>query len=193
MIIPVGFAQANWTFTGNAVAFPGEVTMGFDVTAWVGDAQDAADFLFTTWADTIGQYQTTATVLSSCLVKYGPNVTGASAIHSGADAGSLADDPAPSAVSWLVRKSTLAGGRAGRGRMYIPGIGDAAVGMQGSIFVANLTAFQVKVDAFLTAVNGADLTPVLLHGAGSPITTPTPITALTADGHVATQRRRQRR
>lgn len=193
MEIPVGFLQANFRFGGPGYPLGAECTMGFDHTAFVGDPQDAADFLFTTWAATIGQYQVTDCYLTGVLVKYGPNSTGASAEATGTDPGVLADDPSPCAVSWLVKKVTLLGGRAGRGRMFIPGIGEAASLDGGVILAAAKNAMQTECDDFLTAVNGADLTPVLLHGAGSPIATPTPITSLVVDATVATQRRRQRR
>jgi hypothetical protein len=191
--IPTGFLQANFLFGGPGYPLGAECTMGFDHTAFIGDPQDAADFLWTTWIATIGTYQVQDCYLTGVLVKYGPNLTGPSAIHSGTDAGTIADDPSPPAVSWLVRKITLMGGRAGRGRMYIPGLGEGATLDGGVIATANVNAMQTQLTAFMTAVNAGDLTPVLLHGAGSPITTPTPLTSLVADGRAATQRRRQRR
>jgi hypothetical protein len=46
---------------------------------------------------------------------------------------------------------------------------------------------------FLEGFNGGTTPMVLLHGAGSPISVPTPLTAMQCQLQVATQRRRNRR
>jgi hypothetical protein len=57
-----------------------------------------------------------------------------------------------------------------------------------------LTAnIQADMTTFLEALDTADCAMVVLHGAGSPITTPTSVNALVVQRLLATQRRRLRR
>jgi len=193
MEIPTGFAQVNFLFGGGAFPTGAEVTLGLDVQGFIGTPQDAADTALTHWAATIRLSQTSALTLLGTSIKYGPTATGPSAVSAGPFAGGLSDDPSPSAVAMLVRKLTAAGGRAGRGRMFVPGLGDAQIGTGGAILGSYRTTMQGHLDDFMTAMNGDDLTPVLLHNAGSPIAVPTEITSLQLDSTAATQRRRQRR
>ena len=77
--------------------------------------------------------------------------------------------------------------------MYWPGVPLNEVDQSGVIAGATLTAWQAALTDFFEDLGTAGINPVLLHGEGSPITTPTPILAWNLDGKIATQRRRLRR
>jgi hypothetical protein len=98
----------------------------------------------------------------------------------------------PPNVSVLAKKNTARGGRRGRGRMYIPwAVATSSVDESGVILSATLTTLQSKASAWLTALNTNAVPMVLLHKPGiSALGPPNPVTALTLDNRVATQRRR---
>lgn len=98
----------------------------------------------------------------------------------------------PPNCSFLVTKRSTAGGRRGRGRMFLPPImmGETLVNEAGAVQDStNLEIYQGYWDDALAAVQASDFPPVLLHTDGS---TPSPITALTIQRLIATQRRRLR-
>jgi hypothetical protein len=92
----------------------------------------------------------------------------------------------------LVRKLTAAGGRRGRGRMYVPGPPDGSVNPNGDLSTAYKTTCTTQVNALLSnmvALVQVDAC-VLFHDT-SPFT-PTTITSLEVQNKIATQRRRLR-
>jgi hypothetical protein len=194
MTIPTGFGQINWIMGGLALPTEAQVTMGVDLTGFSGDAVDFADAAVDAW-DTAGVngIQCTEVGLIRTLVKMGPDATGPSHERSSLIGGAVTATVVPPNVALLVRKITDLGGRAGRGRLYLPGLDEDEVNGQGTISGGLASTAQGVFNALATALIGADLFPVVLHGEGSPITTPTPITSLSVDSTVATQRRRLRR
>lgn len=110
--------------------------------------------------------------------------------------GTSAGGPVPPNTSVLVKKVTGSGGRRNRGRMFVPSPDELQVGSDGALAAAYRTAWQTNIDQL--KVGGTIHTafgflnePVLFHETGTQ--TPTPITDLTIDTRVATQRRRLRR
>ena len=191
-VIPTGFIQANLKFTGNSSPLGAEVTCGFDATGFVGDVADMAQEIGDQWTASIRTVMPGTVILGSVLVKAGPNETGPSAevpINSVGSGGGASASPN---VAILVSKNTAFGGRAGRGRFYHPGPQESEVDPNGALSGAFVAGMQTEVNDFFGALTTAGLEPVLLHGVGSPLTTPTPITSFTVDGRVATQRRRLR-
>lgn len=193
MIIPVGYLQANYFFEGPDLPFGAEITLGMkypDATLPSAAASFMGGAIFGSGIDALLDNDLQ---ISKVRVKYGPNDTGPVAEASigltgtGGTGGSL-----PSA-SWLVRKSTLFGGHAGRGRFYVPGLQASSYNNDGTVKLASLGTMQTVMDDFYNALTDTDWSPVLLHGAESPLTTPSVIQAFTVDGRMATQRRRLRR
>jgi len=194
VIIPSGFAQVNILFTGAQVPEGGEVTFGVDpdisvggpneVAVVVAQALDNNGFLSLLTADTL---------VPTIRVKFGPNETGPSSEHAYGGQGDLAVDGVQPQVSILTHKHTDFGGRAGRGRAYFPGAPEDEVGGSGALAGGYATSWQTFLDGFITELETELCPAVLLHGAGSPITTPSPLTGWTVDARVATQRRRNRR
>lgn len=193
VLIPAGFAQVNYRFGGSGLPHGAEITMGLGVAGFGGSPDAAASAMQSNFATTIMTRISNNVVLQETSVKYGPTLTGPTGVDTANATGGLAANAASSAVTYLVRKTTDLGGRAGRGRFYLPGVLEGDVGSDGAIAAGPLAALQGEVDEFYDLCIADLLLPVVLHGAGSPINDPTPIEALVVDATVATQRRRQRR
>lgn len=192
-VIPVGYAQINWRFTGASLANPAECVMGIITTEYASDLPHLAEDMYTLFSDTLLHALCNTTMLESCTVKEGPNDLGPMAVFSGTDVGGQASAGASSAVSMLVHKVTAAGGRANRGRMYLPGACETNVNPNGALTPTFFSTFEGYVASFKAAFDDYLVTPYVLHGPGSPVATPTQIVDFRADPTVATQRRRQRR
>lgn len=192
-VIPNGFAQANFKYTGDGLLTGGENTLGLDVQASAGTPLTIAEDLSVLWESFWAPSITSTVVLSSVLVKFGPDATGPSAEFPCNIPGEVGGAAASSAVCYLGKKITSLGGRAGRGRLYIPGVPESEVGPQGDLDDTWVGNFNTAMAGFMAGLNSADLPPVLLHGADSPLSVPTLIQQIVIDGMVATQRRRQRR
>ena len=191
-LIPSGFAQINWRFTGTSCPNGAEVTLGANISSYTGSPADAASDAIAAYNDNVDGIMPGTVTLSSVLVKFGPNATGPSAEVTSGNTGSGGGVSATPNVAWLVHKSTALGGRAGRGRMYWPGVQESEVDPSGVLSGAFVSGAQTAMDAFLSDLGLALLIPVVLHGAASPLSSPTTITELTVDGRAATQRRRLR-
>jgi len=190
--IPNDYAQINWKLAGASCPLGAEVTMGANVSSYGGSPADAASDAIQAWINNIATVLPASVQLASVLVKFGPTATGPSAEVASGSVGTGGGVSASPQNAWLVHKVTALGGRAGRGRMYIPGVQESEVDPSGVLSSAFVTGAQAAVDDFLTDLGTALLIPAVLHGAGSPLTTPTTIIGLTVDNQVATQRRRNR-
>lgn len=191
MEIPIGFAAVAIKFGSSNAEHDPVVTFGVELDALPATAQEVADAVVAA-AQTADLADLTMNgALLSAEVKLGPSLTGPSAVAP-IGVGSLTGDLVSPNVAVLVRKLTASGGRAGRGRFYWPFIQEAAVDSSGAIGSSTLDLYQGVFTAFRNALEANDVPPVLLHGAASPITEPSSITAFTVDGRVATQRRRLR-
>lgn len=190
VLIPAGFAQVNLRFTGAAVPNGAEMTFGVD------NAVNNSPGVIGSTINTILAAQSLNAVLvatcdlSSILVKLGPNASGPAAVSTGTVSGTQSGGAGAVAVAALLTKNTAIGGRHGKGRMYQPGCSEAIVDPGGVLQAAHVTALNTKWNAILAAMATADMEMVLLH---ADATTPTPVTSITAQSVVATQRRRQRR
>jgi len=109
-------------------------------------------------------------------------------------AGTNTGPPLPQNTAFLLRKRSALGGRRGRGRMYWPPafLGEDSISSVGLMGEAQRSAIEGRMIVATAAPAGTGR--VILHApeVGAP-TAPTPITALSLDALVATQRRRLRR
>ena len=192
-VIPLGYAQANFRYAGSALPHGAEWTLGLNLEGGgltpVQVAEDLHGFYEAANFDT---EMPSSMALQEVYVKFGPSETGASGVFTGTVTGTGSTATAPN-CSWLIHKNTASGGRAGRGRMYIPGVEEATVGVDGDLDNTAVALMQTSSNTFWTAIGGSTFSPVVLHSEGSPITTPSVITSFTVDGACATQRRRMRR
>lgn len=189
MIIPTGYAQVTHEFGGNGLAFPGAVVYGVDPPGGA-DPSDLAEALSDAWATYVIPRQNESITLENTVVKFGPNSTGPTGEFAVTIPGERTGAGSPSNCAVLVKKTTSLGGKQGRGRMYIPGCTEADVGSDGALDATQQGNWQTAMSnwaAFL-AISVAPL--VILHGDAL---TPTPVTAVTVQAVIATQRRRLRR
>lgn len=190
MQIPLGFAQVNMLFTGAAVPRGAQCTFGVDVTAGVQTPTSVANVVGGAWSNNLdGQFSNSLT-LGGCLVKFGPNATGPSAIVALGDAGDSTDPAEAPNVAVLIRKLTILGGHKHQGRMFVPGIPDSVTAVGGFINLAQLGFLQSNATAFLNALSLGNCPMVLLHNDG---TAPNLVTGLQVQQTLATQRRRLRK
>lgn len=193
MPIPVGFAQVNFFFTGSAVPTGAQCTLGLDLAGYSGTAsQCAEDVGAALGVGGLDNETADNCNLTNILVKFGPDSTGPSGSFAFTGDGDQGIQGGP-AQAFLVQKNTAFGGRAGRGRLYWPGVPEAGINEAGTIAAGAIAALQTAFTNFKTELEATNLNPVLLHGEGSPITIPTPILSFTVSSTAATQRRRLRR
>lgn len=192
MTIPVGFCQVTMYFGGAGAPNGAACTIGFDSSGSSGNPNTIGVDYNAVWLGTgiQGRLSTSVNYLG-CLVKMGPDSTGASALVSTTINGAGGTAAAINSA-WLVRKNTSDGGRAGRGRWFLPGMPESVIGGDGALDGTNRTNMQGDIDELLPAWAAEGLDAVVLHGPGSPLSVPSPITSLTVDGLAATQRRRMR-
>lgn len=194
MIIPADYGQLNIVFEGEAQPTGAEITFGLQPVSPVTTPIEAAMLAAAEWLGSgIMSLLTEKTKVTAFRVKFGPNVTGPSAEYGVAYVGSVASPTVPPNTAVLCTKLTAAGGRAGRGRFYLPGIQENAVAEDGTITSTFAGDIQAALETFRAGMDTGDCALVLLHGADSPITTPLSINDIAVSTKVATQRRRLRR
>ena len=195
MIIPSGYAQFNLLFSGPSLPTGAQCTFAADVSAGPSTPTAAGsevatilegltDLIAATWTDVD---------IDGILTKFGPNATGPSSVVPSTWSGGYSSGDVLPATSYLIRKNTAMGGRQGRGRMYWPGVPNSEVDNAGNVSSGVLTDLSVAFTELYTEMAAADMPLVLLRAAGSPVTEPEPLTGLSPQSVVATQRRRQRR
>jgi len=190
MIIPTGYGQLNFYFTGVAAPRGAQVTIGFEN---VGDesAEAAATLFGGNWETLILVHQSSQITLDHVKCKLGPNATGSEGLFtSGEVGGDTGEHSMPAQAAMLVTKQTGLGGRKGRGRLFIPGFGEANTDGGGTWNAALLAALQPDLNDWVDAASTGNCPLVLLHNDS---TTPTLINSLTAQPLMATQRRRIRK
>lgn len=189
MIIPTGYGHISHFFGGDASPRGAAVTYG--VQAGGGSTvSEVAQFCHEAMAASFLPLLGPSTSLDETRCKFGPNDTGAFATYANVVLGGNTGAQVSPNVALLVEKQTGLGGRRGRGRMYIPGIIEAAVTEGGDLTGDAPTDFQNAADELLTLLLGSLIEMVVLHSVVSVV--PTAVTALTVDQRVATQRRRLR-
>lgn len=194
MVIPPAYAQINLHYISTQLPYGAEVTLGLDTSAFVGDVVALTNAVDTAYASSgIPALHDNDIAMKLIHTKEGPNNTGAAydkAVNYPGSAGSGGVSPA---TCYLVHKHTALGGHAGSGRLYMPGVIKSAMDDDGVIHSGTVTSVSAAWNTFKASLAAANLPPVLLHGASSPISIPTPIAAFACDGKAATQRRRMRR
>jgi len=193
MTIPIGYAQINWICSGANLPTGAQFTLGVDISGYAGSPADLGAIAIIEYDDHIAPSVVDGCGISGVLVKFGPDATGPSALVSGNVNGEAAGTPSPPQVSYLALKHTALGGRAGRGRMYIPGVPEAQVGGSGVLEGTWRANLETGLNTVLAELALAGAEPVVLHQPGSPLLVPTPITSMTVSTRVATQRQRLRR
>lgn len=191
--IPIGFARVTLGYTRSGD--PEEMLNVYGSALDTDGPTTAATWSTVHAAELNGQIASSIT-LTSVTCEVG-SLTGAPPyltfqINPNTGGGASGYDLDPPNVSILVKKSTAAAGRQGRGRIYWPVAGSAFSNNIGVLDGTTLAGLQAAFDDFLAGLDANGATMFLLHGAGLPITDPSEVTSLTVDPKVATQRRRLR-
>lgn len=188
--IPATYAQVITPLTHVNLSRSAAVVYGISVLSSPASASDLADTCN-------AAFRADLSALIDSQVTIGPSHVSwndGSGIFSGdgtdSGNGTLSDNTCPPNVALLVRKTTAAPGRAGRGRMYLPWAAtEASVTEAGAFDPAAAAVVNAAFEDWRTAMEGDDNRIVVLHaGAG----TPAAVTAFSCDLRVATQRRRLR-
>lgn len=195
--LPPGYA--NWIneyrATGDNEAMVN--TLGLDLGGATLSGQDLLASLTSLWqAQVVAGMANFMTYSASSLVvgqDGGDPITYDSAPGSG---GTVSGTFLPQNCAALIRKQTALGGRRNRGRMFLPYcLAEADVDNIGNLTSTRINALNTQFDSVMSGLDGLGVTPVVLHTL-EPIGVtplPTPITSMTADPRLATQRRRLRR
>lgn len=194
MIIPVDYAQANLRFGGTGFPLGAEVTLGFNIETYAGDADQMAFNVLDLFSSNGVQNNLSDDVsLVSCSTKFGPNSTGAAGEYFQTVNGQISGDCTPPNTAILVKKITPQGGRTGRGRFYLPGLPEAGCAPGGGLAGTYRSDIQTTMDNWVADLEAIGLLPALLHSPSSPVSAPLLVTSWTVDSKVATQRKRLRR
>lgn len=192
LVIPPGFAQVAYRFTLAGDAEEMISTVGIDLDGITGLPAGAATaamdafvlgFPAAAWS--------TAWTVRGCTVYIGQDGGPPVIVEHVTDVvGVTTMNTCPQNCAVLVRKQTGLGGRAGRGRMFLPpfALDEGNVSPNGLLDSDFRNDTQDSMDAWM-----GGLTPVLLHDSLTPgAPAPTPITNVIVDPRIATQRRRLR-
>ena len=190
MIIPEGYSQVTFFFSGSPVPLGAAIVFGVQNISDSSPATVATQVRGAWSTGGLRASWSNLCTMSHVLVKNGPNDTGPSADVATTLLGSHADAPGGAQVSMLIGKVSSLGGRRGRGRMYIPAIPESKIDPGGTLDATYASSAQTQATATLSAMLTNNVPMVLLH---NDETIPTPVTSLAVSNIVATQRRRQRK
>jgi hypothetical protein len=198
LVIPVGYGLWNFELTHATIAHKAIVTCGFKVLTPPYTQTDAADALsaFATAMQPLHDNEVTYGRVVALIGNDGPAIRYEA---TGSVQGSRASQViAPPNVTYLIKKTTSFAGRRYRGRMYIPFVSITGITQTGSLSGAELTILVARASALLTGLVGAtpntsELSILHAESSLSALPAPTPVTALSAEAVVATQRRRLER
>lgn len=198
LVIPFGFAHVVHSITQSGDAEPMAMTYGVEAQAFASAAAIATDCA-TAFKEVVSeifsnQFTLTSTEVTFQDVDPGPPSIGVSSLS---QVGPGTDPVMPQNNAYLIHKRTAVGGRSGRGRMFMPGVGEGAVNTIGQLTGAIQTSINTSLADFLAdlAAAGSVISMVILHddsGAGAALP-PYAVTSLTVDPVISTQRRRLRR
>lgn len=188
-----GFADVSVQLTMVGLNRPAYFTFGIDPDG--GTPQDAATAVMnaiTFTGSLVSQFDNGMTV-SQVRVSMGQD--GSEDLVgqiSGTTTGTQTKSTLPPNVAVLIHKVTARGGRRGRGRMFLPWcVDESLVDEAGLIQNSAVTSLQTACSLFLAKLADFSVPMVLLHGVGNTLPgAPNPVTALTVDKLISTQRRR---
>ena len=163
MPVPPGHALLSFIFSGPG-AGPGGCVTTMGVSHVVTEAPlDFATEMYDAFRDTVLTHLSSAVQLDECRVRYGTAEGEIVISYYESVAGSVGGDSEPPNLCWPVVKYTELGGRANRGRMFIPGLYTSAVEPTGAISSAALVTMNIELQDWIEAMETHDAFPVLFH------------------------------
>lgn len=202
--LPSGYGHVNMLFGGTGAPHGAAITFGVNQVALT--ATQVATAVNAAYNTALKSAFATEVTLMGTRAKLGPMEDGPFSYVSSGVAGTAGSGAGATQVAYLIRKNTAQGGRQGAGRIYQPGVWEAAVDSAGAVSSAALTVLQTAWNNFFSALITANVPMTLLHSDGGYPKlvdgsvsihvvlpkAPTAVTSLSVDGTVATQRRRLR-
>lgn len=169
------------------------ITLGFANADADGSPQDLVEGLADDWESVWTNQMSTQYSFAGVTGYVGQDGSGSAVFETNRGvAGTKTNAPLPSNCSQLVRKNTAGAGRRNRGRFYPVGmLFEEDVDANGNYGPANVTLYQGLWNQFFGLVAPRGGGPVIFHAVGDQ--TPTPVTGLSFDAKIATQRQRMRR
>lgn len=199
--IPTGFAAISYAFKHTLDPDLWWTTMGNDVDQYDGDLQAIGNKALQAWWGPFQKQLSTSVSLLGVQVKLGDDSSSPPlAFIPFVGSGTNTSSKLPQNCALLVKKQSAQGGRQHRGRMFLPGIlTEEEVDAVGTISDANFTSLSTDATVFFGNLNidapeaGPPMPMVILHNTPpDPAPLPTPVTHLTVDRRISTQRRRLR-
>lgn len=193
--IPAGYAQLNMIYQVIGGVRPSEVTIGFkgNPASNAADIAVIANTLFTAVnrpgaAARMSRDWTFLGVRCMLMTESGPTVGEQFTTVTGTGAW----DALPSNLAVLIRKNTGLGGRANRGRMFVPptGVSETGANQLGAMTAPARTQIQSDWDGWFTAMKATVEKFYLFHNETA---IPSEVTGLAVQSLMATQRRRMRK
>lgn len=169
LVVPPGYANAAFTFTGAVGTQPYVTTLGLSYGLQDESVVDVANALFDYYVDNLLPVTTNQLTLDRVQLYVGDDGPSGSVDSSRAPVpGAISSSNfTPTAMSAIARKVTARLGRSGRGRMFLPGVlGEANVDQDGTIQAVHRTALNLALFGFredMVAADGIAMLPYLLH------------------------------
>lgn len=200
VVIPQDYAQATLNFRHDDANRDMSVVLGLSAVG--ATAAEVFETVETAWFTELAPQTDTNVRLASVAVRIGPSTgpfPGLSVEFTSNAAGTDSGSYCPPNVGLLVRKFSVFGGRANRGRNFWPSMLETTdvdeLGVISSLTVTSLQTAFTDFFGLLASGNGGNtaLCPaVILHDEDSPADDPVLVSAVSVDSLVATQRRRLR-
>lgn len=195
--IPVGFSECTFVFRCQGIDRDVTWALGMDDASFsTTDPEEQAVAMYGYWSATSRPYAPAQMTTQwsflgtsvTMMKEEGPLTGQAFATIVGTKTGA----PVPVNCAYLARKNTTLGGRRNRGRAYLPPLfGDeTTVDQAGEITSATVNSINTLINSAFAAMIAGGISAVLFH-TEAPFT-PTPVTGMSVQTTLATQRRRMR-
>ena len=190
MPVPSGFGLVSYVFAGEGAGPGGAmVTLGVD-HAFDESPTDLATELAVAYQANIHPLLSSAVQHVETRLRIGtPEGEVVQSVFSAFDGGGTGQNLPPN-CAWPVTKYSAFGGRANRGRWFLPGVNEPQVDSTGTISSGAVEDMSEGLIAFLSDLAAADFTPVIFHSDTE--LTPTVILAMLSGNKIYTRGTRLR-
>lgn len=193
MVIPIGYAQANFRLKHDNDQEEMLVTLGVSSDEDpIG--QNTADTLRDIYENELVDLHPSAVTFVGVDLLVGSDGGSLPYFAASGEAGTTSGPWLPQNCAALIRKATAAAGRRNRGRWYWPYVlRETDVDDVGNLTSSRISALNSALNSFLVGLAGAStqVLPEVLHNDST--IDPTRVTGMTCEPVLATQRRRLRR
>lgn len=198
LVTPLNYARVIHSMAYAGDSEPMAITYGIETNSGA-DVAAVATSMHTAFSPVMAGFPTVVSLASTTvyLQSSAPPADPVIGVAVGTVAGTDARAVVPQNTAYLVHKRSAVAGRAGRGRLYLPGVAEAAVNAVGQVDPGQVSGYQALLTTWLAAIASALASDgmVVLHDSDGAYSaaSPYPVTSLVMDNRVATQRQRLRR